>query len=119
MELSNLNSFHAFDEYLCSSVINMHKLKHGGHSTDCKDIILARLVIGMLLLCCQNHFLVTSHSGFQGFDGFFPGNKEWVDNLRVYNNPSKRQKRKGTGRITCVLFVHKLCQTCGIKIKLH
>jgi hypothetical protein len=80
-----------FDQHLHGAVGELQELQHAGERTDLIDRFRARIVIGRVLLRCQQDQRVVLHHFFEGADRLLAANEQRHDHVRKNDDVAKRQ----------------------------
>ena len=84
-----------FDQHLHGAVGELQELQHAGKRTDFVDRIRAWIIVGRVLLRCQQDQRVVLHHLFECADRFLAADEQRHDHVRKYDDVAKRQHRIG------------------------
>ncbi|MNC24508.1 hypothetical protein D3C75_725630 [compost metagenome] len=87
----------ALDQHLDGAIRQLQQLQHGGNGTDTVQGVLARIVVGWILLGQQKDLLFARHRRLEGFDGLFAPHEQRDNHVRVNNDIAQWQKRQVEG----------------------
>ena len=97
--IDNPGSTDPFDQHFDRPIRQLQQLQDIGNGSDAENVLRRRIVVGCVMLGCEENLLTRLDSFFQRIDGFLPPDKKRQHHMREHHYVPKRQHLvAGTGR---------------------